>query len=187
MTEMVPETGMQVRPLSLFGIALTGIFTSALLGAATNAINGWVSPTYFITILGWQGIGEVWRMSIAQGIFEGLIFGVFFSLVFSTGVGIISRASCRYGFAVWHLFLVLAGAFSCWVIGGLTAMGIASLSPEFYRRAIVGVPDEVGPMLAYAWVGGSIWGVQLGGLISVVLGLVIFRSNWRIFSARFRP
>ena len=34
-------------------------------------------------------------------------------------------------------------------------------------------------MLAYAWVGGSIWGVQLGGLVSVVLGLVVLRANWR--------
>jgi len=28
---------------------------------------------------------------------------------------------------------------------------------------------------------GMIWGVELGGLVSVVLGLVIVRSSWRRF------
>jgi hypothetical protein len=167
-----------VRPLTLFGIAVTGVFASAALGAVTNAVNGLVSPQYFVTILGWRGVEDVWRASIAQGIFEGLCFGVFFSLVFTAGVGIITRASCRYGFAVRHLLGIVAGAFVCWLIGGVAAMGLASLSPEFYRRAFIGVPDEFGPMLAYAWVGGSIWGVQLGGLVSVVLGLVVLRGNW---------
>ena len=60
----------------------------------------------------------------------------------------------------------------------LAGVGLASLSPEFYRRAFLGVPAEPGPMLRYAWVGGSIWGAELGGLASVILGLVILRSNW---------
>jgi len=179
MTETVSDAGSPVRPLALIGVVLTGVFSSALLGAVTNAINGWVSPLYFVTILGWRGVEDVWRMSIAQGIFEGLLFGVFFSLVFTTGVGIITRASCRYGFAVRHLLGVVVGAFFCWGIGGLAAIGLASFSSGFYQSTFIGVPDEFGPMLAYAWVGGSIWGVQFGGLVSVVIGLVIFRANWR--------
>ncbi len=34
-------------------------------------------------------------------------------------------------------------------------------------------------MLRYAWVGGSIWGTELGGLLSVILGVVVLRANWR--------
>lgn len=168
-----------VRPLTLFGVAVTGVFASAALGAATNAVNGWVSPLYFVTVMRWRGVEDVWRASIAQGIFEGLCFGVFFSLVFTSGVGIITQASCGFGFAVRHLIGITAAALVCWAIGGVAAVGLASLSPEFYRRAFIGVPEEAGPMLAYAWVGGSIWGVQLGGLVSVVLGLVVLRANWR--------
>jgi hypothetical protein len=168
-----------VRPLALFGIAVSGVLASATLGAITNAINGWVSPQYFIAILGWRGVQDVWRASIAQGILERLCFGVFFSLVFTVGVGIITRASCSYGFAVRYPLGIIAGAFVCWLIGGVAGLGLAALSPEFFRRTFISVPEVFGPMLAYAWVGGSIWGVELGGLVSVFLGLVVMRGDWR--------
>jgi hypothetical protein len=166
------------RPLTLFAVALSGVAASALLGAATNAVNGAVSPRYFITILHWHDVENVWRASIAQGVFEGLCFGLFFSLLFTAGTGVLTGAACDYAFAFKHLLGVVAAALAFWAVGGLAAMGLATLSPEFYRRAFLGVPDEFGPMLAYAWVGGSIWGVQLGGLVSVVLVLVVMRANW---------
>jgi len=179
MTDLAQNTDPPVRPLTLFGIAITGVFASAGLGAITTAVNGWVSPVYFVTILGWSGVENVWRASIAQGTFEGLIFGVFFSLLFTAGVGIMTRASCGYWFAARRLIGIVAGAFMFWLIGGVAAMGLASFSPEFYYRGSVGVPDGFGPMLAHAWVRGSIWGVELGGLVSVVLGLVVLRGNLR--------
>jgi hypothetical protein len=179
MSEAARTTDAGVRALTVFAIAVTGVFASACLGAITNAVNGWVSPHYFVTVLRWRGVENVWRASVAQGIFEGLLFGVFFSLLFTAGVGLITNTSCRYGFALRHLLGVAAAALAGWVIGGVAAIGLASLSPDFYRRAFVGVPEEFGPMLAYAWVGGSILGLELGGLVSVVLGLVVLRSNWR--------
>src|SRR5262249_17143470 len=179
MTPETPNAGHQPRPLALFAIAVTGVLASACLGAITNAVNGWVSPRYFVTILRWEGVEDVWRASIAQGIFEGLCFGVFFSLLFTAMTGVITRASCSYGFALRHLLGIVAGALVCWAIGGLAGMGLATLSPEFYRRTFIGVPEEVGERLAYAWVGGSIWGLELGGLVCVVLGLVVLRANWR--------
>ncbi|MFO0888487.1 MAG: hypothetical protein U0790_04985 [Isosphaeraceae bacterium] len=178
MTGPASEAVAPVRALSLCGIALSGVFAAAGLGAVTNAVNARISPDYFITILGWRGVQDVWRASIAQGLFEGLCFGLFFSLVFTAGVGIITRAACTYGFAARHLLGIVAAALVCWVIGGIAAMGLATLSPDFYQRAFRGVPEEFGPMLRYAWVGGSIWGLELGGLLSTVLGLVILRANW---------
>ena len=75
--------------------------------------------------------------------------------------------------------MIVAATYACWVLGGLIAMGLAALSPEFYRRAFIGVPQEFGPMLRYAWVGGSIWGAEFGGLLSLAIGLVLFRAKWR--------
>ena len=86
--------------------------------------------------MGWRANEDVWHASIAQGIFEGLCFGVFFSLVFTTGVGVITQGTCRYGFALRHLIGIAAGALACWVIGGVAAMGLATLSPEFYQATI---------------------------------------------------
>ncbi len=167
-----------VRPLALGAVALTGVGLAAFAGALTNAVNGWVSPRYFVTILGWSDDGRTWRDSIAQGAFEGLLFGAAFALVFTVGVGILTRASCTYRFAARHLLAVVAGALVCWLLGGTAGMLLATLSPGFYRRTFIGVPVEVSPMLAYAWVGGSIWGLEIGGLVSVVLGLVVLRANW---------
>jgi hypothetical protein len=169
----------ETRPLTLFAIAVSGVLASAFLGGSTNAINGLVSPRYFVTIMRWHDVADVWRASIAQGMFEGFCFGLFFSLVFTAGTGIITGASCRYGFACKHLLGILGAAYICWAIGGLAGMGLAALSPEFYSRTFIGVPQEFGERMAYAWVGGSIWGVELGGLVSVALGLVVLRANWK--------
>jgi hypothetical protein len=179
MTERPTGAESPSRPLALIALAITGVLTGACLGALTNAINGWVSPRYFVTILRWHGVEDVWRASVAQGVLEGLLFGTCFSLLFVTGVGIATRAGCTYGFAVRYLIWIACGALVCWVLGGLAAMGLATLSPEFYRAAFIGVPEELGEMLAYAWVGGSITGMQLGGLACVFLGVLLLRADWQ--------
>jgi hypothetical protein len=169
----------QTRPLALAALALTGVLACALLGAVANAVNGYVSPLYFKTILGWGDVEDLWRASIAQGVLEGLLFGVALSLLYTTIVGLVTGASCSYEFGLKHLLAILLGALVAWSLGGLAAVALASLSPEFYRRAFYGVPAEASAMRRYAWVGGSMWGVELGGLVSVILGLVVLRANWR--------
>jgi hypothetical protein len=174
-----PSMSREPRPLALAAIAVSGVFASGFLGGTTNAVNGAVSPIYYITILRWHGVEDVWRASIAQGVFEGLLFGIFFSLLFTVGTGIITGAACSFRFAFKHLLGILGGAYLCWALGGLAAIGLAALSPEFYQRTFIGVPADFASMLRYAWVGGSIWGAEFGGLVSVVVGLVILRANWR--------
>lgn len=57
-------------------------------------------------------------------------------------------------------------------------MGLTLISPERFQLAFNGVPDELEPMLKFAWVGCSIWDVQFGGFVSLILGLVVLRANW---------
>lgn len=169
----------QSRPGAMIGLAFTGVGLGAALGALTNSINGRVSPLYFRNIMRWDDVADIARAAIAQGILEGLMFGLALSVVFVAVVGIVARARCPYGLAVRYLLGIAAAALVCWALGGLIAMGLAALSPEFYRHAFRGVPEAVPEMLRYAWVGGSIWGLEFGGLASVIVGAVLFRAKWR--------
>jgi hypothetical protein len=169
----------QHHPLALAGIAVTGIVAGAVLGAVTNSINGWVSPLCFRNILHWHDVEDVWRASIAQGVFEGLLFGLFLSFLFVIVAGIVSKARCRYRFGAAILLVVVAAAFVCWTVGGLLGMGLATLSPEFYRHAFIGVPEDSAEMLRYAWVGGSIWGIEFGGFALTILGSFLFYAKWQ--------
>ena len=58
-------------------------------------------------------------------------------------------------------------------------MALAAVFPRFYRGVFIGVPDDFTEMLRYAWVGGSIWGAQPGGLLCTILGVIYLRTNWR--------
>lgn len=169
----------QSRPGAMIGLAFTGVGLGAALGGITNSINGRVSPLYFRNIMRWDDVADIGRAAIAQGILEGLMFGLALSVVFVAVVGIVARARCPYGLAVRYLLGIAAAALVCWALGGLIAMGLATLSPEFYRHAFRGVPEAVPEMLRYAWVGGSIWGLEFGGLASVIVGAVLFRAKWR--------
>jgi len=169
----------QHRPFALVGLAVTGIVAGAALGALTNSINGWVSPLYFRNVLRWQDVEDVWWASIAQGIFEGLLFGILLSLAFVIVAGIVSKARCGYRFGAAVLLAVVAAAFVCWMIGGLLGMGLAALSPEFFRHAFKGVPQDFAELLRYAWVGGSITGIQFGGVAAMILGSFVFYARWQ--------
>lgn len=170
---------MESKAGTVVAVAGTCVLMGALVGGLTNAVNGAVSPQYFRNIMRWHDVRDIWRASIAQGIFEGLIHGIFFAAVFATVVGVVTRGRCRYLYVARFMLGVAVAVLGCWSLGGIIAMGLAALSPEFYRRAFTGVPEEFGPMLRYAWVGGSILGATFGGLLSAVLGSVIFRIKWK--------
>ena len=74
--------------------AATAIIGGAVIGGSTNAINAVVSPLYFRTIMQWQDVENIWRSSVAQGIFEGLLYGIVVAVVFTLVVGLVSRERC---------------------------------------------------------------------------------------------
>ncbi len=119
----------KTRPVALILIAATAIVSGAVIGASTNAINGAVSPLYFRNVMRWQDVENIWRASIAQGIFEGLLCGIVFSIVFTLVVGLISRARCSFRFALRHMFAMILAIYCCWAVGGFLAIGLATFEP----------------------------------------------------------
>ncbi len=173
MTEKNKQSNFQ----TIFIVALTCVLTSGFIGATTNMINGAVSPYYFKAVMYWD-FQDIWTASVAQGIIEGLLYGVIFSAIFTTGFGIVTKGQAPYGFAFRQLIKIIAIVFSCWTIGGLLAMFLATLSPEFYKAHFPFTPTDKTEMLKFAWVGGSIWGGMIGGLLSAILGVVVIKNSW---------
>jgi len=168
-----------MKPFSLVGIWVTGILGAAVLGAVVNFDNAHVSELYFRNVMQWNDVSHISRAIVAQGVFEGLVCGLFLSTIFTSIAGIVSRAQCSYALGVQYVGGSFLTAFGCWVAGGLLAVALASLSPEFYRHTFIRVPEDADERLRYAWVGGSIWGIQLGGVGATFVFVALFRAAWR--------
>ncbi len=164
---------------NLFFISITCVLMGGLIGAVSNMINGSISAYYFKTTMNW-GFPEIWIASVAQGILEGLFHGVLFALIFTTGFGLVTKGKADYAFAFKHIIRIAMIVMICWTIGGLLAVMLVSLSPEFYRSHFPWTPTDVIEQMKYAWVGGSIWGEIIGGFLGSVVGLVTVKNNWEI-------
>lgn len=171
------EQNISKTPKTLMAIALSSIILGSLFGALTNIINGAVSPFYFELVMGWR-FNNIWKASIAQGIFEGTIYGIFFSIVFTTGFGLITKGKASLSFALKILIQVLFFIMSCWFIGGAIATLLALLSPDFYHSHFYFPPKESSDLLRFAWVGGSIWGGIIGAVLGCILSLVWTKNTW---------
>jgi hypothetical protein len=57
-------------------------------------------------------------------------------------------------------------------------MALAALSADFYRAQFATGLAAQADLNAFAWVGGSIQGAQLGAVLSAVLGIVVMRNAW---------
>lgn len=86
---------LPLRAHHLAAIVLTVVVACAMLGALTNAINGAVSPTYFVTVMAWDHGPHLYGRVVAQGVFEGLCFGIMLGTGFTVGVGGCSVVSPR--------------------------------------------------------------------------------------------
>ena len=162
---------------NIFLLSITCVLMGGTIGAITNMVNGFVSPYYFKTIMNWN-FQEIWIASVAQGILEGLFHGVFFAIIFTIGFGMITKGKADYAFALKHIIRIAIIVLCCYNIGGLLAMMLVRLSPEFYRSHFPWTPTDVVEQMKYAWVGGSIWGEILGGILGLVIGLLNVKNNW---------
>jgi len=167
------------RPARVLLVPLACIVAGAVFGGLTNAINGAIGPEHFRVNLRWQDVQQIWRATVAQGVFAGLIYGVLFSVVFTAVVGLVSRARCAFAFVWSHLMAVFFAILCCWAASGVIGIGLAALSPEFFRHTFPGVPEGFGPLTRYAWVGGSTFGALFGALLAAVLAPILFAIRWR--------
>lgn len=167
---------MSKNTQKIIGVFLICLCLPAFIGGITNIVNGYISPAYFIAVMGWKNVQHIVRAAAAQGVFEGLLYGLVFAGVFSC-VYIFSNKAALSFYAVFHGLLCIAMVcFGVWILGGVLALLLAVLSPEFYRSTFIGVPDTLSAMLRYAWVGGSIWGLSFGGTLTAIIGTVLFRK-----------
>ncbi len=169
----------KIKPLNLAILAVLLIGIGGWIGATTNLINGNVSEEYFRRIMGWEFNG-IWKAAILQGIFEGLLYGVIFSFLFTIGFAILTNRKADWKFVKKQLKRVIFMIYGCWGIGGIIAIILAFAFPENYDRLIYLVPQETLARIGYAWVGGSIWGGMIGGVISLVYGLIITNREWKV-------
>jgi len=174
----MPIETKQSNFLTIFSVALTCVLIGGSIGAITNMINGAVSPYYFRAIMHWDFQG-IWTASVAQGILEGLLYGVIFAFIFTTGLGLVTKGQSSYSFAFRQLLKIVAIVVSCWIIGGLIAIFLSLLSPDFYKAHFPLTPSDKMEMVKFAWVGGSIWGGMIGGLLGAILGVVVTKNNWK--------
>ena len=164
--------------LTIFFVAATCVITGGLIGAVTNMVNGAISPYYYQAVMYWD-FPEIWTAAIAQGILEGLLYGVIFSLIFTVTFGLVTKGQGTYMFAFRQLVKLTLIVVVCWVIGGLFAILLVNLSPAFYKSHFPLTPRDRPNMSKFAWVGGSIWGGMIGGLISAVMAIVMIKNSWR--------
>ena len=171
-------SGMERKPLNLILLAVSLIVIGGIIGATTNLINGNVSEEYFRKIMGWE-FGGIWKAAVLQGIFEGLIYGLIFSFIFTIGFAAITKRKADWKFAKKQLKKIIILIYSFWIIGGIIAIDLAFIYPVEYDQFIYGVPKETSLRIGYAWVGGSIWGGMIGGVISIIYGLIVTNRDWK--------
>ena len=147
--------------------AFLSVLAAAIIGASTNAINGALSPDYFRAVLGWDFPGT-WAASIAQGIMEGATYGVLFAMVVLLAL-LIFRRHIGWPAIRLHILKAMGLVYLSWLVGGCIGLLLASISPDLYRQQYVDSALEVGALLKFAWVGGSINGAMYGGLLSAVV------------------
>ncbi len=157
-------------------VCISCIVLSGFIGLCTNLINAIISPTYFITVMHWEHVENLVRSAGAQGLYQGIVQGMFFALVFSCVYIISNNAELNIAAVLKWIVSMGAASIGLWAVGGVIAIALSALSPEFYKRTFIGVPDGYAAMFRYAWVGGSIWGITFGGMLVMIIGTILFRN-----------
>ncbi len=171
-------------------------------GAVMNAINGWLSPGYFL-FFDWIGQSLTlfsifffdssykitqWINTVLHGMWEGAVFGLLSSVIYTTVVFVVSRGQCPLRVALRGLFRSVALLGLTSFVFGLNAVLLFFLAPSLlHSLGGRSVPLQTNsPMEIYVkdtYVDASIWGIYFGGIIAVIVGCIWFSFDWRKYKS----
>ncbi|MDR1491178.1 MAG: hypothetical protein LBT05_00405 [Planctomycetaceae bacterium] len=162
-------------------LLFSGIAASVILGVFCNGVNGMICESYYPIVLRWENISfasfsfSLYCAVIAQGVFEGLLFGIGFSLVFTIAALVIFKKRYSWRLGIKYLFVVVLGALIGWSLGGIVGCIYATFSPTWIPSQFLpaAFADSNISFFRFAWVGGSICGMELGGLISLSFAIAL--------------
>ncbi|HVF85629.1 MAG TPA: hypothetical protein VM821_06585, partial [Abditibacteriaceae bacterium] len=133
--QLVPQTARlrRARLWPLLWLIPIGISCSIISGALMNAVNGWLSPSYFsmFSYAGDPSSFDGWISIVQRGILEGTFHGAIFTVIYTAVVIFVSRGNCPFGVALRGLFrvIVLVGLTSLFF--GLNAIFLALIMPTW--------------------------------------------------------
>ncbi len=168
--DLKADQGPKLTAKSMLLLLLMGVFGGSALGAASNCVNGAVSPQYFDDhILFFPGIGSLWLASVVQGVAEGALDGLICGLLFLVLLAVVTRRRCRLRRAIKYCLAIILLAALFWLLGGTCGTLYATAFPNNCPPRYFGWHSSWASLARYAWVLGSLWGVTFGGLAAVMI------------------
>jgi len=111
-----------------------------------------------------------------MGGFEGIVYGGIFSFFFTIYVAWKNHRKLGYEHFRSVFTRVIIIVLVCWLIGGVVGVVIFRQFPDFGPIFdIVLTYGETYTRERFGWVGGSIWGGMIGGVLA--LGWAIYRTS----------
>jgi hypothetical protein len=153
----------------------TGVVLGSALGAATNALNGWIGPTYFAFVF--RSNEDLWIKAVIQGILEAGLYGLLNALVFVLIANYFGRGIRSVAVVRRYLISCAVAVLGVWILGGFGGLLFA---PWIGRHPLYRGPFPA-PLFDdpdFCWVAGSL-NVAVGAcwLITIIAGYVYARKK----------
>jgi hypothetical protein len=139
-----------------------------------------VSPTYFNAIVGWMYGGAMsWGDVVFQGLLESTAFGVLLAVAFTLAFVLATGCRATLHEAAIALVVGIIVCLALWLVGGLAGVAWTTISPVSFRSAFHVVAPTQAALVRWGFVGGSIWGANLGGLAAIVTASIVVHLRYR--------
>ncbi|MEM1012009.1 MAG: hypothetical protein AAGI46_07285 [Planctomycetota bacterium] len=150
-----------------FAVAAVG----GLLGILTNLSHAAISGEYFSLVLNRGGSPQ--SIAFEHGWIEGGISGFAFGLLLTLFAGASGWAWLSWRNMVRPVVFGLIAAAICMIVGGIAGATWAAVSSDSFisnfRQA-----RRASNVVAFAWVGGSIWAAYGGVLVAMITAAVVW-------------